>query len=69
MLPEPAALIGVASLGESGVQIAVKPWVQVGNYGLVEGELNLAIVAALRQRGVVIPFPQREVRLVGAAAH
>ena len=69
VLPEPASLIGVASLGESAVQIAVKPWVQVGNYGLVEGELNLAIVAALRQRGIVIPFPQREVRLVGAPAH
>ncbi len=68
VLPEPASLIGVASLGESAVQIAVKPWVQVGSYGLVEGELNLAIVAALRQRGVVIPFPQREVRLVGAVA-
>lgn len=68
VLPEPAALIGVASLGESAVQIAVKPWVQVGSYGLVEGELNLAIIAALRQRGIVIPFPQREVRLLGAAA-
>jgi small-conductance mechanosensitive channel len=42
--------------------------VQVGNYGLVEGELNLAILAALRQRGVVIPFPQREVRLVNSTA-
>ena len=68
VLPEPASLIGVASLGESAVQIAVKPWVQIGNYGLVEGELNLAIIAALRQRGIVIPFPQREVRLVGGAA-
>jgi small conductance mechanosensitive channel len=64
VLAEPASLIGVTSLGESAVQIAVKPWVQVGDYGLVEGELNLAIIAALRQRGVVIPFPQREVRLI-----
>lgn len=68
VLAEPPSLIGVAALGESGVQIVVKPWVQVGNYGLVEGELNLAILAALRQRGVVIPFPQREVRLVNSTA-
>ncbi len=67
VLAEPASLIGVAALGESAVQIVVKPWVQVGDYGLVEGELNLAIVAALRQRGVSIPFPQREVRLIGGA--
>ena len=67
ILPEPASLIGVAALGESAVQIAVKPWVQVGDYGLVEGELNLAIVAALRQRGIAMPVPQREVRLIGGS--
>jgi small conductance mechanosensitive channel len=50
------------------VEISVKPWVQVGDYGLVEGELNLAIVTALRQRGIAIPFPQREVRLIGGSA-
>jgi small conductance mechanosensitive channel len=68
VLAEPAPLIGVASLGDSAVQVAVKPWVQVGNFGLVEGELNLAIVAALRQRGIAIPFPQAEVRLIGATS-
>ena len=67
VLDEPASLIGVTALGESAVQIAVKPWVQIGDYGLVEGELNLSIVAALRQRGIAIPFPQREVRLIGAS--
>jgi small-conductance mechanosensitive channel len=49
------------------VQIAIKPWVAVADYGVVEGELNLAIVEALRQRGIVIPYPQREVRLIGRA--
>jgi small conductance mechanosensitive channel len=67
VLPVPAPLVGVASLDESAVQIAVKPWVQVGDFGAVGGELNLAIAAALRQRGIVIPFPQHEVRLIGAA--
>jgi small conductance mechanosensitive channel len=68
VLAEPASLIGVSALGESAVEISVKPWVQVGDYGLVEGELNLAIVTALRQRGIAIPFPQREVRLIGGSA-
>lgn len=67
VLPDPAPLVGVASLDESAVQIAVKPWVKVGDFGPVGGELNLAIAAALRQRGIVIPFPQHEVRLIGAA--
>jgi len=47
------------------VQIAVKPWVAVGDSVAVVGELNVSLVAALRQRGIVIPFPQREVRLLG----
>jgi small conductance mechanosensitive channel len=69
VLAEPASLIGVKALGESAVQIAVKPWVQVGDFGLVEGELNLSIVAALRQRGVAIPYPQHEVRLISGAVN
>lgn len=68
VLAEPASLIGVSAMGESAVEISVKPWVQVGDYGLVEGELNLAIIAALRERGIGIPFPQREVRLLGGSA-
>jgi small conductance mechanosensitive channel len=69
VLAEPASLIGVAAMGESAVEIAVKPWVQVGDFGLVEGELNLAIIAALRQRGIAIPYPQREIRLISGAVN
>jgi len=46
------------------VLIAVKPWVSVSDFGTVEGELNLAIVAGLRGRGISIPYPQREIRLL-----
>jgi small conductance mechanosensitive channel len=66
VLADPAPLIGVVTLGDSAIQIGAKPWVNVGDYGLVEGELNVSIVEALRERGIAIPFPQREVRLIGA---
>jgi small conductance mechanosensitive channel len=69
VLAEPASLIGVTALDESAVLITVKPWVQVGDFGPVGGELNLSIVAALRQRGIVIPYPQREVRLISGAVN
>ena len=68
VLAEPAPLIGVVSLGDSAIQIGAKPWVNVGDYGLVEGELNVSIVEALRERGISIPFPQRDVRLIGASS-
>jgi small conductance mechanosensitive channel len=31
------------------------------------GEINKAVVEIFRGRNIVIPFPQREVRLLGAA--
>jgi len=66
VLAEPSPLIGVVSLGDSAIQIGVKPWVKVGDYGFVGGELNVAIVESMRERGISIPFPQREVRLLTA---
>jgi small conductance mechanosensitive channel len=68
VLAEPAPVIQVVTLGDSAIQIAVRPWVAVEDYGSVEGELNVAIVETLRQHGVCIPYPQREVRLIGGGA-
>jgi small conductance mechanosensitive channel len=64
VLAEPAPIIQVVTLADSAVQIAVKPWVNVADFGTAEGELNLAILEALRRRGISIPYPQREVRLL-----
>jgi small conductance mechanosensitive channel len=65
VLADPAPVIQVVSLADSAVQIAVRPWVSVVDYGMVAGELNISLLAELRRRGVVIPYPQREVRLIG----
>jgi small conductance mechanosensitive channel len=67
VLAEPAPLVGISALGDSAVQITVRPWVAVSDYGTVVGELNLALVEKLRERGVGIPFPQQEIRLLNAA--
>jgi small conductance mechanosensitive channel len=68
VLPEPAPVIQVVALADSAVQIAIKPWVAVADYGAVAGELNVSLLEELRQRGIGIPYPQREVRLIGADA-
>ena len=68
VLAEPAPVIQVVMLADSAVQIAIKPWVAVADYGVVVGELNLSLVEELRQRGIGIPYPQREVRLIGGSA-
>jgi small conductance mechanosensitive channel len=65
VLKEPPAVVQTAQLGESAVIIAIKPWVLVQDQVSAPGELNAAVLEAFRTRGIVIPFPQREVRLLG----
>jgi small conductance mechanosensitive channel len=67
VLADPAPVIQVVMLADSAVQIAVKPWVAVADYGAVAGELNVSLLEELRRRGIGIPYPQREVRLIGGA--
>src|SRR5262245_7108895 len=64
--PEPA--VGIAGLGESTVSVAVKPWVAVNDFGAASGEINQAILEQFHAKGIQIPFPQREVRLLNSAA-
>src|SRR5712671_5696240 len=68
VLADPAPVIQVVTLADSAVQIAIKPWVAVADFGAVAGELNLSLVEELRRRGIGIPYPQMEVRLIGSDA-
>ncbi len=67
VLADPKPLVQVGALAASAVQVSVRPWVDVADYGCVEGELHLAIVDALRRHGVPLPQPQLDVRLLGGA--
>lgn len=67
VLREPEAVVGVSSLGESSVNIAVMPWVNGTDYGSASAEIYRAIVQEFRERRIDIPFPQREVRLLNNA--
>lgn len=64
VLQDPAPLIQVSSLADSSVVISVKPWVNVPDYPLAGGQINQAILENFRGQGIVIPFPQREVRIL-----
>lgn len=68
VLKDPAPIVQTTLLGEWSVSIGVRPWVQVQDFVPAAGEINRAILESLRERGVVMPFPQHEVRLLGAAA-
>jgi small conductance mechanosensitive channel len=65
VLRDPAPVIQPVFLGDSAVSIGIRPWVGVADYRAAVGEINEAVLKMFRNRGIVIPFPQREVRLVG----
>lgn len=65
VLREPAPLVRVVTLADSSVNIAIQPWVAVGAFPTAPGEINQAVLETFRARGIHIPFPQREVRLLG----
>ena len=68
MLKEPAPVIAVSRLAHFSIRIAVKPWVSVPDYVAAAGEIRKTIVETFRSRNIVIPLPQREVRLLESAA-
>lgn len=68
VLKDPAPVVRVSVLADSSINIAVKPWVSVVDYGVALGEVNKAVVEEFRKLAISIPFPQREVRLLNPSA-
>ena len=64
VLPTPAPVVGVAKLADSSVCISINPWVAVPDYEAATSEINKAVLEIFRARSIVIPLPQREVRMV-----
>jgi small-conductance mechanosensitive channel len=64
--PYPVALI--TGLAESGINLELGVWVGDPDQGLaaLRSDLFAAIWQAFRAHGIEVPFPQREVRVVGA---
>jgi small conductance mechanosensitive channel len=69
VLKEPAPVVGVTMLADSSISVAIKPWTAVADYGPAQAEIYQAIVEQFRANKIQIPFPQREVRMLGGAAN
>ena len=61
---DPQPQIGIASFGDSSINIDYRVWVPTGRYFDLLYRINLAVFQALRTNDIAIPFPQREVRLL-----
>ncbi len=65
VLKEPAPGLSISVLADSSVNISVNPWVNVPDFGAAGSEINKALVETFRSSGIDIPFPQREIRMLG----
>ncbi len=62
-LADPEPKVTVASLGDSSVNLAVRPWINAMDYAPASHDLTEAIKKALDEAGISIPFPQRDVHM------
>ena len=64
----PPPQVGIASFGDSAVNIGIRYWVPTQDYFAAQYTVNGAVYSAVKQAGFTIPFPQREVRMLNGAA-
>lgn len=62
--PERGPLIGIEQFADSSINFGVRFWVPTDQYFDRMYAANLAIHRALKEAGIQIPFPQREVRML-----
>jgi small conductance mechanosensitive channel len=68
IVKSPPPDVGITRLADSGIQITLRPWCKAEDFWPVHYEIYRALVARFREEQIEIPYPQREVRLLQAAA-
>lgn len=63
ILEDPAYQVAVSEMGESSVNLVVRPWCATTDYWAVRFDLTRALKERLEAAGCTIPYPQRDVHL------
>lgn len=63
VLKEPEPLIAISNLGDSSVDIRVRPWTERSNVWPLRYDLTKKVKERFDANGISIPFPQRDVHL------
>jgi small-conductance mechanosensitive channel len=69
VLRDPPPFAALAGFGESGLNVELGFWIGDPEQGTlsVRSDIALGLLAAFRARGIEIPFPQRDVRILPGA--
>ena len=69
ILPHPVPEVVWTEFGESSIDFELRAYLKDYDHALRQrSDLRFAIFKALREAGVVIPFPQRDVHMMGESA-
>lgn len=69
ILKDPGAKIAVSELGDSSVNLVVRPWAQTADYWNVRFDLTEAIKKRFDKENISFPFPQQDVHLFNASGN
>lgn len=64
ILNDPEPTVAVSELGDSAVNLVVRPWVKTEDYWPVNFTLTENIKLALDEANISIPYPQRDIHIV-----
>ncbi len=67
VLEDPAPVVAVAGLGDSSVNLMVRPWCRTDDYWPLKRDLTRRLKEELEAAGCELPYPQRDVHLHGEA--
>jgi small conductance mechanosensitive channel len=68
VLKEPAPVIGIASLGDSFITLAIKPWVSVDDFVMAQVEIYQSLLESFQEKKVDIPGPRQAVRIINQSS-
>jgi small conductance mechanosensitive channel len=67
VLKDPAAVVGIAQITDTGVRIGVNPWVRVPDVGPAEGELYRSLTEQFQGKGLRLGLGATDIHLVNGA--
>ena len=68
VLADPESVVAVSELGDSSVNMVVRPWVNAEDYWVARWDLTRALKENLEAAGCSIPYPQRDIHMHNSQA-
>lgn len=69
VLADSTPMIGIDNFGDSSINFGIRFWAPTDKHFQIKYAANRAVLDAIRAANIEIPFPQREVRMLGESGN